>query len=166
MKAGSMDPPEPEQPVLCAGIGSGLAPHMAFLRDKVRAAEKGEKVGKFSLYFGNRKKAHEYLYQSELERYEKKYDWFILHDAFSRDDPNKKVYVQDLVGQTDDARLLLHDTEDGMMYICGNRNLPKPLQQALVKSFSKWSDDPKEIEKSSAAMEQLFIKGRIQQEVW
>lgn len=165
MKAGSMDPPEPEQPVLCAGIGSGLAPHMAFLRDKVRAAEQGEKVGKFSLYFGNRKKAHEYLYQSELERYEKKYDWFTLHAAFSRD-TNKKVYVQDLVGQTDDARLLLHDTEDGMMYVCGNRNLPKPLQQALVKSFSKWSDDPNEIEKSSAAMQQMFIKGRIQQEVW
>lgn len=166
MKAGSMDPPSPEQPVLCAGIGSGLAPHMAFLRDKVRAAEAGEPVGNFSLYFGNRKRKEEYLYQAELEAIEKKYDWFKLHVAFSRDDPNKKVYVQDLVGQTDDARLLLHDTEDGMMYVCGNRQLPKPLQEALVKSFSKWSDDPKEIEKARAAMEQLYIKNRAQQEVW
>jgi len=166
MKAGSMDPPEPLQPVLCAGIGSGLAPHMAFLRDKVRAAEAGEPVGEFSLYFGNRKRAHEFLYQSELEAIEKKYDWFKLHVAFSRDDPSKKVYVQDLVGQTDDARLLLHDTDNGMMYICGNRNLPKPLQEALVKSFSKWSDDPKEIESAKAAMEQLYIKNRCQQEVW
>jgi sulfite reductase (NADPH) flavoprotein alpha-component len=166
IKAGSMDPPEPEQPVLCAGIGSGLAPHMAFLRDKVRAAEAGETVGKFSLYFGNRFKAEEYLYQSELEAYEKKYEWFTLYVAFSRDDPKKKVYVQDLVGQTDDARLLLRETTDGMLYVCGNRNLPKPLQGALVKSFSKWCDDLKEIEAASAAVEELYIKNRAQQEVW
>jgi sulfite reductase (NADPH) flavoprotein alpha-component len=166
MKAGSMDPPEPEQPVLCAGIGSGLAPHMAFLRDKVRAAECGEKVGAFSLYFGNRKKEYEFLYRSELEAYEKKYNWFKLHTAFSRDDPKKKVYVQDLVGQTEDARLLLRETSDGMMYICGNRNLPQPLQDALVRSFSKWSEDPEEIESATTAMTQLYIKNRAQQEVW
>jgi sulfite reductase alpha subunit-like flavoprotein len=166
MKAGSMDPPEPEQPVLCAGIGSGLAPHMAFLRDRIRAANEGKKVGPFSLYFGNRNRAYEFLYQSELEEYEKKYEWFKLHTAFSRDDPQKKVYVQDLVGQTDDARLLLRDTRDGMMYVCGNRNLPKPLQEALMKSFSKWSDDPKEIESAKAAMTKLYIKSRVQQEVW
>jgi pyruvate dehydrogenase (NADP+) len=166
MKAGSMDPPEPEQPVLCAGIGSGLAPHMAFLRDKVRAAEAGETVGPFSLYFGNRKKAEEYLYQSEFEGYEKKYDWFKLHAAFSRDDPKKKVYVQDLVGQTDDARLLLDETANGMLYVCGNRNLPKPLQEALVKSFSNRSDDVAEVDRAKAAMEQLYIKNRAQQEVW
>ena len=147
-----MDPPDPAQPVLCAGIGSGLAPHMAFLRDKVRAAEAGETVGKFSLYFGNRKRKEEYLYQRELEEIERKYDWFKLHPAFSRDDPSQKVYVQDLVGSTDDARLLLRETEDGMMYVCGNRNLPKPLQEALVKSFSKWSEDPKEIEAAKAAV--------------
>ncbi|KAG7357016.1 pyruvate ferredoxin oxidoreductase [Nitzschia inconspicua] len=166
IKAGSMDPPEPQQPVLCAGIGSGLAPHMAFLRDKVRAAEAGEVVGPFSLYFGNRKKAFEFLYQSELEDYEKKYDWFKLHTAFSRDDPSKKVYVQDLVGQTDDARVLLRETNDGMMYVCGNRNLPKPLQDALVRSFSKWSEDPLDIESATGAMTQLYIKNRAQQEVW
>ena len=166
MKAGSMDPPEPEQPVLCAGIGSGLAPHMAFLRDKVRAAEAGEEVGKFSLYFGNRKKEEEFCYRAELEAYAEKYDWFTLHAAFSRDDPNKKVYVQDLVRQTDDARELLRETANGMMYVCGNRNLPKPLQDALVQSFSKWSEDPKEIESATADMEQLYIKNRCQQEVW
>jgi pyruvate dehydrogenase (NADP+) len=166
IKEGSMDPPEPEQPVVCAGIGSGLAPHLAFLRDKVRAAEAGQAVGRFSLYFGNRFRADEFCYQSELEEYEKKYDWFKLHTAFSRDDPNKKVYVQDLVGLTDDARHLLREDGTGMLYVCGNRNLPKPLQDALVKSFSKKSSDPNEIAAASKAMEELYIKGRAQQEVW
>jgi hypothetical protein len=35
-----------------------------------------------------------------------------------------------------------------------------------VKSFSKWSDDPKEIESAKAAMTKLYIKSRVQQEVW
>jgi sulfite reductase alpha subunit-like flavoprotein len=165
MKAGSMDPPTPDQSVVCAGIGSGLAPHMAFLRDHVRAAEAGEGVAPFSLYFGNRKRAEEFCYQSELEEYEKKYDWFNLHTAFSRDDPNKKVYVQDLVAQTDDARLLLLE-RPGMLYVCGNRNLPKPMQDALVQSFSKHSDGKDEIAKATAAVEEMYIRGRAQQEVW
>lgn len=93
---GSMDPPEPQQPVLCAGIGSGLAPHMAYLRDHVRAAEAGEEVGKFALYFGNRFREEEYLYEKELKEYDAKYDWLNLHVAFSRDNPKKKVYVQDV----------------------------------------------------------------------
>lgn len=165
MHAGSMEPPEPNQPVVCAGIGSGLAPHMAFLRDRVYAAENGEEVAPFSLFFGNRFIKEEYLYQSELELYEKKYDWFKLHAAFSRDDPKRKVYVQDLVGQTDDARLLLRESP-GLLYVCGNRQLPKPLQEALVKSFSKHSTDEAEIEAAEKDVEEMYVKGRAQQEVW
>ena len=166
IKAGSMEPPLPSNPVVCAGIGSGLAPHMAFLRDHVRAAEAGEEVAPFSLYFGNRYIKDEYLYQEELEGYAKKYDWFHLHSAFSRDDPKKKVYVQDLVAITDDARLFLRERQDGLLYVCGNRQLPKPLQDALVQSFSKHSKDEKEIADATAAMEDLYIRGRAQQEVW
>jgi sulfite reductase alpha subunit-like flavoprotein len=163
---GSMEPPTPDSPVVCAGIGSGLAPHMAYLRDRVRAVEAGEKVAPFSLFFGNRYVADEYLYESELKEYEKKYVWFKLHAAFSRDDPSKKVYVQDLVAVTDDARLLLRETSNGLLYVCGNRQLPKPLQNALVRSFSKHSDDEKEIASASEAMESLYLQSRAQQEVW
>lgn len=166
IKAGSMEPPRPSNPVLCAGIGSGLAPHMAFLRDHVRAAESGESVGPFSLFFGNRYIKDEFLYQDELEEYAKKYEWFHLHVAFSRDDPAKKVYVQDLVGSTDDARRLLRDDANGLMYVCGNRQLPKPLQEALVRSFSQQSLDPKVVELATKDMEELYIRGRAQQEVW
>jgi sulfite reductase alpha subunit-like flavoprotein len=163
---GSMEPPTPQNPVVCAGIGSGLAPHLAFLRDHVRAAEAGEKVAPFSLFFGNRFIADEFLYQKELEAYAQKYQWFRLHAVFSRDDPKKKVYVQDAVGMTDDARLLLRDDPNGLLYVCGNRQLPKPLQEALVKSFSNDSKDAAEIEAASKVMEDLYITGRAQQEVW
>jgi sulfite reductase alpha subunit-like flavoprotein len=164
---GSMEPPSPQDPVVCAGIGSGLAPHMAFLRDRVRAAEAGEQVGPFALYFGNRYRAGEYLYESELTEYARKYsEWFHLHVAFSRDDPHKKVYVQDLVGDTDEARLYLRD-QPGLLYVCGNRQLPKPLQQALVKSFCRPnSEDESEVSKATKAVEDLYLHGKAQQEVW
>ena len=90
-----------------------------------------------------------------------------LHSAFSRDDPSgKKVYVQDVVGKTDDARILLRENKNGLLYICGNRQLPGPLQEALVRSFSKHSEDEKEIKAARADMEELYIKSRAQQEVW
>eukprot|EP00567_Pseudictyota_dubia_P017109 CAMPEP_0197437972 /NCGR_PEP_ID=MMETSP1175-20131217/5092_1 /TAXON_ID=1003142 /ORGANISM="Triceratium dubium, Strain CCMP147" /LENGTH=1825 /DNA_ID=CAMNT_0042967615 /DNA_START=267 /DNA_END=5741 /DNA_ORIENTATION=- len=167
IKPGSMEPPSPEQPVLCAGIGSGLAPHLAFLRDRVRAAEAGERVAPFSLFFGNRFREEEFIYKSELQRLAEKFsDWFSLHTAFSRDNPEKKVYVQDLVAITDDARQLLFEDTNGMLYICGNRNLPKPMQRSLVKSFSRRSENAQDIEVATSAMEDMFVHGRAQQEVW
>lgn len=164
IKTGSMEPPSPTQSAICVGIGSGLAPHIAFLRDRVRAAKEGEAVGLFSLYFGNRVKADEYLHQAELEEYKAKYDWLQLHLAFSRDDPNHKVYVQDLVARTDDAWRLLCQDPDGLLYICGNRNLPKPLQEALIQSYAKSGNVSKQM--ASAQVERLFVEGRAQQEVW
>jgi sulfite reductase alpha subunit-like flavoprotein len=166
IKPSSMEAPSTAQAVLCASIGSGLAPMMAFLRDRVRDAENGVSVAPFSMFFGNRFTKEEFLYQEELQACERKYDWFTLHTAFSRDDPNKKVYVQDIVGSTDDARRLLLEQPDGMLFVCGNRNLPKPLQDALVKSFSNGSNDEKLVEFASKAMEDLYIHGRAQQEVW
>jgi sulfite reductase (NADPH) flavoprotein alpha-component len=166
IKAGSMDPPTPEQPVVCAGIGSGLAPHLSFLRARVALADAGEEVAPFAVFFGNRNRKDEFLYQEELEAYADKFDWFKLHTAFSRDQKHK-IYVQDLVAQTDDAREMLMDsTLEGMLYICGNRNLPKPMQNSLVMSFSNRSEDPEELAMAKAAMEDMFVHGRAQQEVW
>ena len=73
---------------------------------------------------------------------------------------------QQLVAQTDDARRLLHDDTDGRMYVCGNRNLPKPLQEALVQSFSNNSQVASEIAAAAKAVEDLYIHGKAQQEVW
>ena len=152
--------------VVCVGIGSGVAPHLSFLRDRVHAASEGKDVAPFSLYFGNRFEAREYLYRDELEQVASEHgSWFTLHTAFSRDTVGKKVYVQDLVGVTDDAyRYLLQ--QQGMLYVCGNRNLPKPLQRALKKSFAQGRTDVQSLEDAANAVEDMFVHGRAQQEVW
>lgn len=152
--------------VVCAGIGSGLAPHQSFIRDRVHASKSGVEVAPFSLYFGNRFKAREFLYRTELEQIAEKHkDWFKLHTAFSRDTAGKKVYVQDLVAITDDAYKYLLERQ-GMLYVCGNRNLPKPLQKSLKASFAQGKVNKESAEEVAKAVEDLFVHGRGQQEVW
>lgn len=153
--------------MVCVGIGSGLAPHMSFLRDRVNAATKlNIDVAPFSLYFGNRFAQSEYLYQEELEDIATNHSsWFKLHTAFSRDTAGRKVYVQDLVAVQEDAyQHLLR--KPGMLYVCGNRNLPKPLRMSLKESFAHGKTDEESSAEAAKAVEDLFVHGRAQQEVW
>ena len=139
---------------------------MSFLRERVHAASQGVDVAPFSLYFGNRSRESEFLYQDEFERIAREHgDWFTLHTAFSREKGKKKVYVQDLVAATDDARRLLLERQ-GMLYVCGNRNLPGPLKESLKICFARGSTDSRSLEDATKAVEDLFLQGRVQQEIW
>jgi len=40
------------------------------------------------------------------------------------------------------------------------------MQESLIKSFSEHSEDPGEIELAKSIMEDMFVHGRAQQEVW
>lgn len=156
--------------MVCVGIGSGLAPHLSFLRNRVHAAENGKEVAPFSLYFGNRFEKREFLYRDELECIVEKHgSWFKLHTAFSRDTVGKKVYVQDLVAIQDDAYLNLVKSP-GMLYVCGNRNLPKPLMESLRKSFATGmkavAGEEQAATNASKAVEDMYVHGSAQQEVW
>lgn len=166
VKPGSMEPPRHDQEVICVGIGSGLAPHLAIIRDRVYAAEKGVEVSPLSLYFGNRYEEREFLYRSELEQIATEHkDWFTLHTAFSRDVPGKKTYVQDLMAINKDTRDILLE-QKGLLYVCGNRNLPAPLRKAIITSFANGKTDDKSISDANLAVEDMFINGRAQQEIW
>ena len=140
---------------------------MSFLRDRVHATTHfGLDVAPFSLYFGNRFREREFLYRDELEHIAADHSrWFTLHTAFSRDNAGKKVYVQDLVAVTDDARRLLLE-QQGLLYICGNRNLPAPLRESIKISFARGCIDASSVEDSTKALEDLFVHGRAQQEIW
>ncbi len=126
----------------------------------------GVKVAPLSLYFGNRFKAREFLYQSELEQIATDHsDWFTLHTAFSRDVIGKKIYVQDLVAVNDDIRKILLESE-GLLYVCGNRNLPEPLRNSLIENFANGKTDENSRAEAILATEEMFIYSRAQQEVW
>ncbi|KAG0098729.1 hypothetical protein BGZ93_010611, partial [Podila epicladia] len=86
-------PPSPHQPVIMAGLGTGMAPFRAFIQERAWQKAQGIDVGPMILYFGSRNRANEYLYGEELEAYHA--DGLLTHLrlAFSRDQ-KEKVYIQ------------------------------------------------------------------------
>ncbi|GMF04181.1 unnamed protein product [Ambrosiozyma monospora] len=55
-------PPKTTQPIVMAGLGTGLAPFKAFLEERQYQLEHGEEIGEAYLYLGSRHKREEYLY--------------------------------------------------------------------------------------------------------
>lgn len=53
------------------GPGTGLAPFRGFIQERKYLKDEGKPVGETILYFGCRKKAQDFIYQEELEGYEK-----------------------------------------------------------------------------------------------
>merc|ERR1711871_1442754 len=82
-------PPSPSQPIIMAGLGTGMAPFRAFIQERKFQREQGIEVGPIVLYFGARHRHQEYLYGDELEKYYEEGLVTRLGLAFSRDRKNK-----------------------------------------------------------------------------
>ncbi|CAG8716803.1 18458_t:CDS:1, partial [Acaulospora morrowiae] len=127
-------PPRDTQPVIMAGLGTGMAPFRAFIEERAYRKSQGIEVGPMILYFGSRNKAMEYLYGEELEAYHSEGLLTHLQLAFSRDQPHK-VYIQHKMNE--DAKLL-HEyllKEEGWFYLCGPTWPVPDVKDAIVNSF-------------------------------
>ncbi|KAJ1972859.1 sulfite reductase [NADPH] flavoprotein component [Dimargaris xerosporica] len=129
-------PPNHAQPVIMAGLGTGMAPFRAFIEERAYWRDQGKAVGPMVLYFGSRYRAMEYLYGEELEAYHR--DGLLTHLrlAFSRDRKDgKKVYIQHLMEQdaTTLYDFLLQKT--GHFYLCGPTWPAGDVKDAIVSSF-------------------------------
>jgi|EP00670_Eutreptiella_braarudii_P005824 homodimeric pyruvate:ferredoxin (flavodoxin) oxidoreductase len=152
-----------EKPLVMCAMGSGLAPFVAMLRERTKIKQQGKKVGACALYFGNRYKASEFLMEEELMSYVND-GLLTLRTAFSRDDPKKKVYVQDLVAG--DAEMM-HDylvKQGGAVYCCGARSFIKPVQEALKAGFVKAGGMDEAAAEDQIV--QMFTTGRYNIEAW
>ncbi|KAH9248581.1 hypothetical protein BASA81_013765 [Batrachochytrium salamandrivorans] len=111
-------PPSPEQPIVMAGLGTGMAPFRAFVQERKIQKESGIKVGPIVLYFGARHRSEEWLYGEEWDEYQREGLVTRLGLAFSRDQ-KEKIYIQHRI-QEDAA--LLHDLfikQQGYFFLCG-----------------------------------------------
>ncbi|KAH9824769.1 hypothetical protein DFH28DRAFT_1091325 [Melampsora americana] len=110
------------QPIIMAGLGTGMAPFRAFIQERAYQRNvKGLEIGPILYYFGSRSKFSEYLYGEEIEKF--LFEGIITHTglSFSRDSSSvsKKQYIQDLMrlDQSLIIRLLLNFK--GHFYLCG-----------------------------------------------
>jgi sulfite reductase (NADPH) flavoprotein alpha-component len=107
-------PEDPATPVIMVGPGTGVAPFRAYLQErKVTGAS-----GKNWLFFGEQKRALDYLYETELAGLQSGGVLTKLDLAFSRDQA-AKVYVQDRMREN--AKELWAWLQEGAhFFVCGD----------------------------------------------
>ena len=131
-------PPLDSQPVIMAGLGTGMAPFRAFIQERYLAKAAGKKVGPVVLYFGSRHRSMEYLYGEELEAYHA--DGVLSHMglAFSRDQ-KEKIYIQHKM--MEDAEMLNEYlmNQKGHFYLCGPTWPVPDVKDAVVHGLTKYS---------------------------
>ncbi|OJJ64115.1 hypothetical protein ASPSYDRAFT_84140 [Aspergillus sydowii CBS 593.65] len=146
-------PPKSTQPLIMAGLGTGLAPFRAFVQHRALEKAQGKEIGSVLLYMGSRHQREEYCYGEEWEAYQEAGVITLLGRAFSRDQP-QKIYIQDRMRQTLPEIMQAYIREEGSFYLCGP-TWPVPdvtavLEEAIAaeaKNNGKKIETRKEIEK-------------------
>lgn len=131
-------PEDPIAPVIMVGPGTGVAPFRAFIQERLI---KGH-VGKNWLFFGERNRKHDFLYQDFWENLvaTKKLD---LDLAFSRDQEDK-LYVQHKLF-TQAQKIWRWFEEGAYFYLCGDaKQMAKDVEKAveqIIASQGKMSQE-------------------------
>ncbi|CAI8495230.1 unnamed protein product [Pichia kudriavzevii] len=158
-------PPLTTQPIIMAGLGTGLAPFKAFIEERQYQLEHGAEIGEIYLYLGSRHKRQEYLYGEYWESYMDANVLTHLGAAFSRDQP-KKIYIQDKIRENlDELRDLIIDKQ-GHFYLCGP-TWPVPDISACLQDVVKADAAKKGIKVDAAkAVEEMKEEGKYVLEVY
>ncbi len=152
-------PEDPATPVIMVGPGTGIAPFRAFLQERKAAGGSGKNW----LFFGDQKAATDFLYQEELEAYQKEGILHQLSVAFSRDQA-EKVYVQHRM--LEQASELYSWLEAGAyFYVCGDASrMAKDVDTALHQVAEKAGG--KSPEEAAAYVEELKKLKRYRKDVY
>lgn len=152
-------PEKQDAPIIMIGPGTGVAPFRAFLEER-RMMGAG---GKNWLFFGDQRRASDFLYEEELSSY--------LHDglltrldvAFSRDQA-EKLYVQHRMRER--SRELWKWLQEGAhIYVCGDAaRMARDVDMALAHIVAKQGG--MELGAAKAHLAGLAREGRYQRDVY
>ena len=119
--------PAPDASIIMVGPGTGIAPFRAFLEEREVSGAKGKNW----LFFGDQKKAHDFLYEEQFADLQRKGILTRFDTAFSRDQA-EKIYVQNRM-QENGAELWKWLQEGAYFYVCGDaKRMAKDVHQMLI----------------------------------
>jgi len=107
--------PAPDVPIIMVGPGTGIAPFRAFLRERQAQSATGQSW----LFFGDRRRATDFLYGPELTAFAESGVLTRLDLAFSRETDSPKVYVQQRMKENG-AELFDWLQRGAHLYVCGD----------------------------------------------
>jgi sulfite reductase (NADPH) flavoprotein alpha-component len=120
--------PAPDANIIMVGPGTGIAPFRAFLEQR----EVEGATGKNWLFFGDQKKASDFLYEAQFADMQRKGLLTRFDTAFSRDQA-EKIYVQDRIRENG-AEFWKWLQEGAYFYICGDaKRMAKDVHQMLIQ---------------------------------
>lgn len=118
-------PSDDTLPLILIGPGTGIAPYRAFLQERIATGARG----KHWLFFGERCRATDYLYEEDIEQWRRE-GHLEVDLAFSRDQP-EKLYVQHLM-RAKQTQLWRWLQEGALLYVCGDaHHMAKDVDLAL-----------------------------------
>jgi len=126
-------PESPDTPLMLIGPGTGVAPFVGFL------AHRGETKAPVDLYFGCRHASHDFIFEDELKVFAESGVLTNLRVAYSRE--GERLHVQDLIRQ-DEVRVAdLIVQRNASVYICGDGNMAKSVQECLHQVLASFMGD-------------------------
>lgn len=152
-------PADLTRPVIMVGPGTGIAPFRAFLEER----EATQASGKNWLFFGDQKRASDFLYHDQIIEWVQKGHLTRLDTAFSRDQ-EEKIYVQTRMMQA--ATELWQWLEEGAhFYVCGDaKRMAKDVDDALHSIIQ--SAGGKTAEQAAAYVNQMKKEKRYARDVY
>eukprot|EP00587_Corethron_hystrix_P003147 CAMPEP_0113305172 /NCGR_PEP_ID=MMETSP0010_2-20120614/4892_1 /TAXON_ID=216773 ORGANISM="Corethron hystrix, Strain 308" /NCGR_SAMPLE_ID=MMETSP0010_2 /ASSEMBLY_ACC=CAM_ASM_000155 /LENGTH=669 /DNA_ID=CAMNT_0000159511 /DNA_START=118 /DNA_END=2128 /DNA_ORIENTATION=- /assembly_acc=CAM_ASM_000155 len=157
-------PKDCTKPIIMIGPGTGIAPMRALLQERShqRLVLK-KKVGKSTLYFGCKNRRIDFIYQNELDIFQKEGTLNSLHLAFSRDQ-KQKVYVQDLLSKNASETWNILDRLGGHVYVCGGVAMGKDVVRAFIDIVA--CEGQRTNDEAKTYISQMQQAGRFVQELW
>jgi sulfite reductase (NADPH) flavoprotein alpha-component len=148
-----------DAPMIMIGPGTGIAPFRAFLQHRKAAGA----TGRNWLFFGDQRRATDFLYEQELTAWHNEGVLTNLTTAFSRDQA-KKLYVQHrmLEHQADVWRWL---EQGGYVYVCGDAKRMAVDVDAAIKQIVQ-QQGGMSAERAVAYVAEMAKQGRYQRDVY
>lgn len=144
---------------IMVGPGTGIAPFRAFVQDRVATGANGRNW----LFFGDQKKATDFLYEEEWQDYLAKGRLARLDTAFSRDQL-LKVYVQDRMRENA-AELWSWLKRGAHFYVCGDaKRMAKDVDVALHDIVAEQGGMT--VEQAADYVKQMKKEKRYQRDVY
>lgn len=152
-------PADTKRPIIMIGPGTGVAPFVGFIEERVAT----NAVGRNILFFGCRHEKQDFLYRAKLEEFAK-VGALDLVTAFSRDQPSK-IYVQHRILERASELWDMVDKEDAHIYVCGDGSRMAPDVDRALRNVVKVQGQRSDTE-AVAYLDRLAEAGRLQRDVW
>ncbi|HET8528193.1 MAG TPA: cytochrome P450 [Gaiellaceae bacterium] len=129
------------KPMLFVSAGTGFAPMLGFLWERLALRDAGARLGEAALFNGIRSPALDYVYREEIERFAAEGVLDHVHVATSRE--GERLYVQDLLRR--ESALVWRLLEaGGYVYVCGGQGLRDGVREAFVDVVAEHAALPRE----------------------